>query len=430
MKEQGNFRKWLSLVVLFVGGGIIFQLPYLRLAFNDIAVKAMGLTNTEFGFLGTVYGMTAAICYFPGGWLADKFSCRKQIAFSFVATGLSGFYFATFPSYAMNIVLNIFWGVTTILTYWASLIKAVRMLGNNDEQPKLYGILEGGRGFTSAVAAFIVLYLFNMVGGGQAGFTWLILFYSGVSIVIGIVSYLVLEDSTGKNLGSTTITMQELVEVMKNKNSWLIAAVIFTTYSIFAGQTYFSGLLTGVYMVPASLVAILSIVRTYVMQLAGGVTGGVVAGKLGSSSKMLKIGYFIILAGVLLFWLMPAGPTLMMVAIINMIAIGLTCYAMRGVYYSTISEVEFPAKVSGSVAGFVSFIGFIPDIFIYVMIGNWIDQNPGKAGYDNVFYYMIAMMVIGIAAISQLQKSAKAVKDAKLANFSCNETAKMSTTAN
>lgn len=44
-----------------------------------------------------IYGAVAMLAYFPGGPLADRFSARKLMAASLIATSLGGVYFATFP---------------------------------------------------------------------------------------------------------------------------------------------------------------------------------------------------------------------------------------------------------------------------------------------------------------------------------------------
>ena len=86
------------------------------------------LDNTQVGFLNSMFGLLALICYFPGGWLADRFSARKLLVVSLLATGLGGLYLATVPSYAELLALHAFWGVASILTFWAALIKATREL--------------------------------------------------------------------------------------------------------------------------------------------------------------------------------------------------------------------------------------------------------------------------------------------------------------
>ncbi|MDD9754307.1 hypothetical protein PVX42_17115 [Escherichia albertii] len=50
----------------------------------------------------------------------------------------------------------------------------------------------------------------------------------------------------------------------------------------------------------------------------------------------------------------------------------------------------------GAVAGFISFVGYMPDSFIYTLIGHWLDKYPGGTGYQYMFMYMILFSVLGI----------------------------------
>lgn len=141
-----NSKRILVLLLLILAGGAIYELPYLRYYYYDALQAALGLNHTQYGTLMTAYGVTAMICYFPGGWLADKFSCKKLMVFALLATSALGFYFATFPSYLISLLIHILWGITTSLIFWAAMLKATRMAGGSEIQGKLFGILEGGRG--------------------------------------------------------------------------------------------------------------------------------------------------------------------------------------------------------------------------------------------------------------------------------------------
>ena len=133
-RKKPNFKKWMSLLVLCCGTGVIFQLPYIRNTFYVPLVEALNLTNEEFGLLSTSYATVSMICYFFGGWIADRVSPRKLLTISFISTGLVGLVFSTFPGYGTMRVIFALFGVTTVLTYWSALIKAVRGLGDSSEQ--------------------------------------------------------------------------------------------------------------------------------------------------------------------------------------------------------------------------------------------------------------------------------------------------------
>ena len=51
--------------------------------------------------------------------------------------------------------------MTTILFFWAALIRATRHWGGNDEQGRAYGILDGGRGLLAAALASIAVLIFG-----------------------------------------------------------------------------------------------------------------------------------------------------------------------------------------------------------------------------------------------------------------------------
>ncbi|WP_251274931.1 MFS transporter, partial [Enterobacter hormaechei] len=88
--------------------------------------------NAELGFLMTAYGLVNFLLYLPGGWAADRFSARKLMTFSLISTGISGFYYATFPSYTMICLLHALWAVTTVFTFWAVCVRIIRTLGTSE----------------------------------------------------------------------------------------------------------------------------------------------------------------------------------------------------------------------------------------------------------------------------------------------------------
>ncbi len=72
------------------------------------------------------------------------------------------------PSIFTLKILYAFWGVSTILFFWASLIKATRQWGNEHNQGLSFGLLDGGRGFFAATIALsgaaILTYFFPEKG--------------------------------------------------------------------------------------------------------------------------------------------------------------------------------------------------------------------------------------------------------------------------
>ncbi|NOS34884.1 hypothetical protein, partial [Acinetobacter baumannii] len=60
-------------------------------------------------------------------------------------------------------------------------------------------------------------------------------------------------------------------------------------------------------------------------------------------------------------------------------------------YFAVIDDAGIPVDKTGRVSGIVSAIGYLPDVFMYTMVGGWFDTHPGKAGFDMMFIYAIIM---------------------------------------
>ena len=93
--------------------------------------------------------------------IADKFSIKKLIPFSLIVTGGLGFCLLASPSPMIIIAIHGVWGITSLMTFWPALIKAIRMLASSDEQGKAFGIFEGGRGISNAAYLAIAVAMFG-----------------------------------------------------------------------------------------------------------------------------------------------------------------------------------------------------------------------------------------------------------------------------
>ena len=91
MGKGKQMNKWLLLVVICLGGGIIYIFPYIQYSYYDSMMAEMGLSNVQMGNLMSLYGALNLIGYFFGGMVADKFKYKYLITFSLIGTGISGF---------------------------------------------------------------------------------------------------------------------------------------------------------------------------------------------------------------------------------------------------------------------------------------------------------------------------------------------------
>ena len=82
---------------------------------------------------------------------------------SLVATAIGGVYLAQIPGTIGLSLLFGYWGLTSILLFWAAMIKATREWGGPDRQGRAFGILDGGRGLVAAGAASVAVWMFSLV---------------------------------------------------------------------------------------------------------------------------------------------------------------------------------------------------------------------------------------------------------------------------
>ena len=145
MSQNDRQTNWIQIFILCLAGGTIFILPYLRYGYYDAMIASLGITNTQLGTIMAAYGAFTLPSYLIGGFLADRFPARNLLVFSFLSTALGGFYLMTNPGYTGTLLIHGFWGISTVLTFWAAYFKIVRLSAATENQGKIFGIVNGGR---------------------------------------------------------------------------------------------------------------------------------------------------------------------------------------------------------------------------------------------------------------------------------------------
>lgn len=403
--------RYLRLCILAWGGGFIYLLPYIRYTFYDPLQKALGLDHTAFGVSMSAYGICALVTYWPGGWLADRISARKLLSFSYLATGLLGFYFTTYPSYFLTVAVHGAWGVCTTLTFWAAFIRATKDMAGEAEQGKFFGLLEGIRGLVSTVASFAVVAIFAKFAVEQDGLTWSLHFISAGTVLAAILTWFFFEDS--KALAPSPSLANDIIATLKSPWVWAVAVIVFSCYAAMAIGSYLTPYLTEIMGVSAASAAFWSTFWTYGCQFLAGPVGGIVGDRTGSRPTVLFFGFVLLLITAGFIYLAPADTSWAGVMIFMFIMLFAAMYAIRGVYFTLIEDLKIPASISGAAIGFASVIGFAPDAFMYTWAGNILDTHKGVDGYKILFgasagLSALGVIVSGIVAFYVIKRKAAA----------------------
>ena len=176
---MNNYRnKWLTLLTLVLAGEIIFSLPFhLSRYYRPSFLANTNLSNTELGDIFAVYGITAMMAYFFGGPIADRFRPRTLMALSLITTSLGGLILLYDPNVLQLKILYGYWGLTTILLFWAPLIRSTREWGGTLFQGRAFGFLDGGRGLAAAILASGGVIILNYSLESGNGINTLIIYY-------------------------------------------------------------------------------------------------------------------------------------------------------------------------------------------------------------------------------------------------------------
>ena len=425
MSKVRSNSKWFTIILVAFAGGIITKLPYLRETYMQPLMDATGANATQLGLIMSAYGIVNFICYFPGGVLADKFSCKSLIVVSCIGTALAGFWFWTMPGFIWLVVIHAVFAITTVFTFWAAMVKSINRLGEAEEQGRLFGFLEGGRGLIGTIAAFGSVAVFSWATDSIGGMKNAIMYYSVLMLIAGLLCLIFMEndkvqdDKTKKTSSERPLNMKDFLEVAKMPRVWLCGILGVCNYSALIFHGYVTPYLSNAFGISDSTVATLSVVRTYMMMMLGAFAAGLISDKIGSRIKFIQYAFVGMTIFALAYVVIPAGPSSIPLIIITFVVYGLCLYSIKALYFATIDEVLVPKHLAGTASGVISLCTYFPEVFLYTLSGSMVDKYAQTAtplqGYINCFISMSALSVVGfVTAIILVRMNKKARREAGL----------------
>jgi len=400
---MSTVRHWLIMVVLSFSGGIIFLLPFLFEVYYRSVADALGLTNTEMGILFSAFGVTSLIVYFPGGWLADRISPRKLMTSSLLTTGLGGLWFATLPAYEIVVAIHIFWGVSITLLFWGAMIRVTRNWAPPDQQGKAFGVLETLRGVGEASTHSVLLLVFAWLGSTEQALTVVITQLSLIIIALGVLSWFVIEDVSregASNSEMASVTLQDIVAVLKMPVIWLIAIVVLCAYCAYWGSFTTTPYSSDVFMTTVAIAGAISIGRMWLKPVAA-LIAGFVADAFGIAASVAVL-FAILIVCFATIGLISPEPGKLPIVLINVAIVALAVFALRGIYFALLEEGGVPLAVTGTAGGIISAIGFTPDIFMPIFFGVITDSYPGADGYRYFYLVTSGFCAAGLVAATTI----------------------------
>lgn len=393
---QSKSKKWIAFIVLTIAAGLIYRVPYLKTVFYDPLVAAFQITNTEVGTMMSVYSVVKTVLYIPAGILVDRFDNRKMLVFSMVMLAALTFVYAIIPSLTIVYVLYGLMAVSNVI-FWTAFIKAIRMFGSEKEQGSVFGYSEGIRAVASLVINFIALWMYaKLEVTSDAPLTGVLVLYGAIYLAMGVAIWFLIPSGKGSEDGHRA-TFRDYVNVLKIPAVWIVSLLVMCCYSVQVASEYTTPYLSDVMLMSAATAGVVATIRSYGVGLFAAPIIGKITDKVKvpySVSVITLLVLEIVMTAILL--ILPGEPSVLIVSIVVILAFASFMYALRGVYYATLGEAGVPVALTGTATGVISVIGYLPDAFMNLLIGNKLDQYPSAAGYKYIFMYMIAFAVAGI----------------------------------
>lgn len=418
MQHQDTKKQPLYVIILLIlAAEAVFILPFvLQRIFRTTFLESFNITQLEIGSIFSAYGVVALVSYLFGGPLADKFKPHILMSVALILTALGGFYLATYPSLYNLHLLYGFWGFTTIFLFWAAMIKATRIWGGSNKQGIAFGFLDGGRGLVAALFGSVGVLIFSLfitkdieltsIEERRIAFKEVIIYTSIAVLCIGIIVFFLLrlketETSVSKK-PQKLLTLNNFKIVMKYKAVWLLMIIIMCAYHCYKMTNLFSQYAEQIMLYNKIEAAK---VGTYLLYMRPVI--GVVIGLLADRTRAtlwIVIGFLLMTITSLVFALgvIDDSTTLLFILSIGTMALGV--YSARVLYFATLEETKIPLAVTGTAVGFISVVGYTPDIFTGIINGYFLDAYDEVIGHQIVFGIMFGFAVIGCIASFKLYR--------------------------
>jgi nitrate/nitrite transporter NarK len=242
-----------------------------------------------------------------------------------------------------------------------------------------------------------MLAIFAKLGSSKADLAVIIILFSILNIIIGILAWLALKDSTdAESKERDRVKLADVVTVLKMPGVWLISVVILSSYTAYWGLDYYTPYATEVFGMSVVFGGGIAVAKMWFKPVPAA-AAGFVADKIGTS-KTLAWSFLVMIASFAFSAAMPGNPALLVVMLVNLAVASTALFASRGIYFALLEESNIPLALTGTAIGTISVIGYTPDIFMPLLQGFMLDKYPGETGYRYSFLFVTAICVVGLLA--------------------------------
>lgn len=388
-------KRNIILIILSMSIGNAYLAPMLRFSFYDQMLAALQLNDIQLGYLGSAYGVACVICYPLSGILAEKMNTKLLLILSSAGMCLLTVWYATLPGYPALIIIHGLYGMFSVGTLWSPYVKAIRNLGTEKEQGRLFGISEGIRGIGQTVIAFICLAVVAEIASVQASFRVVLMINVAVFALLMVAIIVLMPDIDKEPISRPEArTVQADTEkyslrwALTHSCTWICIFVVWCGYTIWTTVNGYMGTYcTRVLQMPAELSSAVSIIRTYIIVFVAGVTGGILLDKFKRKGSGMLLFFLLATVSTAGIWL---TSNMLYLCLVITIVLSYLVNAIKSTYFSILGEAGVPLAATGITSGVISFIAFSPDIYVTPLISRFIRYGEAQGNVELGFNLMLA----------------------------------------
>ncbi|MEG0376242.1 MAG: MFS transporter [Raoultibacter sp.] len=406
-KDLSGVYKWFLIALVSMGSSIIYTPIYLKNVFYEPLMQGLGCTNADLGALLSCYAITAVITYLPAGILADKIRMRTLSWIGFGGTAVLTFIYAMLPSLGMLYVLFVGFGITSILIWWGTRFKIVRLCCAEDEYAGKIGASYSIYGAAGLIIGFINTAIVSAIAVPALGIQVLLVFLGVLIAILAVLSFIFIPDFKGEiDKNAKMFSLAEVVRAIKHPGVLWACLAYFFVYAVYQGVTYTTPFMTSAFAAPVVVVSIVGLIRTYGIGLIAGPIAGFVADKMKSPSKSILIFFAAAVIVLAAFLVLPRDAAMVFAVAALVVVLGFVTYGAFSIGSSPLTEAKVPMSIFGTASGILSVVGFMPDVFIHTWFGGMIDAQ-GDAAFSPIFMILIVFAVAGCLCLVMTRRAMK-----------------------
>ena len=403
-------RILLNFVLITMCSQFTFALLAMKGVLLPQILELWDVSKTQFGLLLSVYGLASNVMYVALSWAQDRYAPRQLISITMIIGGITTSFLGKTSDFYVLLSLLLTLAICCEGAFWPAILSSVRKSASDQQQSKVFGILEGGRGLIEFLQNAITLGLYAWLGNSVLGLEVAFMLNGGVMVLLGITCWFVLpRDSLLKSDESSGKMMSEVREGMKvtlaMPEIWLAGISGFFIYFAYTSLPYYVTYLNESYTLPAVAASVFAILSTSVGRISSAFVAGFVTNRLfGSSAGGMRAGLIAIAVLGTTLALIPTSQSLVWIAMALLMPLIFVVFFMRALYFAPYGEMGLPPRFSGSVIAVAAFVVYAPSSFGYLVWGFVLDTYPGETGYRYLFAILAAIGVSGAIAAVVLRR--------------------------